>query len=172
MPQKKPLKKTLFYFEPLNVWDKIAIWVYGIATFVFICFDRWGAQSNKVEFLITYALVPQLANYWINYRSLANFKSYLIWFGYSVIHVILYFFLLNDPYYKDARQILLNTIVLMSLYQLLRLISIKLQRQELAMPTKDYKDMFSNRAVTFLDFILFVIYSGSFMGLTIFAFSR
>jgi hypothetical protein len=172
MAGRKPKPKPLFYFEALNPWDTIVIGFYGLATIIVLLYIIWGANKHKNEVVFFYAVVPQLFNYWLNYKSLKNLKVYFIWIGFAVMHVCLYCFLKNDPFYKGVRGALINTILLLVLYQLIRITSLKIQNQELAMPTKDWKDLFTNRSVTFLDFILFVIYSGCFYLLTIFAVSH
>lgn len=52
-----------------------------------------------------------------------------------------------------------NTIILLLLYQVLRFISAKTQGIELVCPSRgSEKDLFDNRQVTGIDFILFFIY--------------
>jgi hypothetical protein len=172
MPRRKALKKPLFYFEPLTSWDTLAIWAYGLTTIIFILYIYLGPDKTKITFLIFYVTSLQLLNYLLNYTLLRNLRSYFIWCVFGIIHICLYFFLRSSHFYDGARGLLLNTIVLLFLYQILRIISLKIQKQELAMPTKDYKDLFGNRQVTFLDFVLFMIYYGSFYGLTILAVSH
>ncbi|QTE38038.1 hypothetical protein J3L18_02905 [Mucilaginibacter gossypii] len=172
MPKRKVLKKPLFYFEPLTPWDSIAVWIYGIATIVFAVYNYYGTSSNRVAFLIFYTLTPQVFNYLLNYKSLRNLKSFLIWCGFALVHIILFFFLKNDPVYYRARNPLLNSILLLFLYQLLRIASRKIQSKELAMPSKDFKDLFDNGDVVFWDFIFFLIYWGSLVSLTLLALGK
>jgi len=172
MAGRKPKPKPLFYFEAFNPWDVLFILVYGTATIGVLLYLHCGADKSKNEVLIFYTVAPQLLNYFLNYSSLKNLRSYFIWIGFAVVHICIYCFLKNDPFYERSRGLLLNTIVLLILYQLQRIVSLKIQNQELAMPTKDWKDLFTNRSVTFLDFILFVIYFGCFYTLTIFAASH
>jgi hypothetical protein len=60
------------------------------------------------------------------------------------------------------------TIVLLLLFQALRIISVKLQKWELVAPTKGGgKDLFDNRIVSVWDYIFFVIYMSSWFGLVV-----
>lgn len=172
MPKRRALKKPLFYFEALTPWDSIAILIYGIATIVFAVYNYYGVSSNRVAFLIFYTTIPQVFNYLLNYTSLRNFKSFLIWCGFGLVHVGLFFLLKNDPVYDGARNLLLNTILLLFLYQLLRIASRKIQNRELAMPSKDFKDLFDNADVMFWHFVFFVIYYGSFGCLSLLALAK
>lgn len=57
-----------------------------------------------------------------------------------------------------------NTILLLLLFQVLRFISAKTQGQELVCPSKGSRtDIFDERKATFIDFVLFVIYIGTFI---------
>jgi hypothetical protein len=51
-----------------------------------------------------------------------------------------------------------NTIILLVLFQVLRFASIRLQGKELVAPSRGRTDLFDERPVTFVDFILFVCY--------------
>lgn len=52
-----------------------------------------------------------------------------------------------------------NTIILLLLFQILRIISLKIQKQELVAPTRgSATDLFDERKITFTDFFLFTIY--------------
>lgn len=172
MPRRRALKKPLFYFEPLSTWDLITVWGYGVVTVIFIIYNFWDLGSNKVGSLIFYVLPPQTFNYLLNYTSLRNLKSFLIWCGFGLIHIGLFFLLKNDPVYDRARNLLLNTILLLFLYQLLRIANRKSRNRELAMPSKDFKDLFDNGDVMFWDFIFFLIYWGSFGSLTLLALGK
>ncbi|HEX8019022.1 hypothetical protein [Mucilaginibacter sp.] len=172
MPRRRALKKPLFYFEPLSTWDLITVWGYGVVTVIFIIYNFWNLGPNKVVSLFFYVLPLQMFNYLLNYVSLRNLKTFLIWCGFGAVHICLFFLFKNNTVYNGARGLLLNTTILLLLYQGLRIASRKIQKQELGMPTNDYKDLFDNRNITFLDFIFFVIYWGSFGYLTLFALSK
>ncbi|WP_121810491.1 hypothetical protein [Mucilaginibacter kameinonensis] len=172
MPGPKGLKKPLFYFEPLSTWDLVTVWGYGVITVIFIFYNFCDVGPNKVVSLIFYTVPLQLFNYFLNYVSLRNLKTFLIWCGFGAVHICLFFLLKNNTVYNGARGVLLNTTILLFLYQGLRITSRKIQGQELGMPTNQYKDLFDNRDITVWDFIFFAIYFGSFGYLSVFAMSK
>jgi len=169
MPKRRTTKKTLFYFEELSSWDKVTIGFYGVASIVFLIYNYLGADEHKKDFLIFYAIFPQIFSYLFNYTSLRNLKSFFIWYGFGTLHIVFYFLVKNNGIYDNASGLLLNTVILLLIYQVLRIISIKVQHQELVLPARDGKDLFDNRSVTFLDFVLFMVYMGSLGGLTMLA---
>ncbi len=171
MPKRRTTKKPPFYFEELNSWDKGAIGLYGLASIVFIIHNYFGANEYKREFLMLYTISPQICSYAFNYGSLRNLKSFFIWYGFGTLHIIFYFLLRNNDVYGGASGTLLNTVILLLIYQVLRMISLKVQHQELAVPTRSGKDLLDNRDITFLDFVLIVVYMGCFLGLTVLAVS-
>jgi len=167
MPKRRTTKKPLFYFEELNSWDKIIIWFYGIASIVFVIYNYWGADEHKADFLIFYTIFPQIFSYFFNYVSLRNLKSFFIWFGFGTLHIVFYFLVKDNAIYDTGRALLLNTVILLLIYQVLRIISLKVQHQELVLPARGGKDIFDNRSATLVDFVLLMIYLGSLWGLTV-----
>ena len=67
---------------------------------------------------------------------------------------------------------LVNTIVLLLLFQLLRYISLKMQHREFVAPANGGgPDLIENKKVTFADFTVFIIYMVSWFGLTMLSLS-
>jgi hypothetical protein len=124
-------------------------------------------MNGRLFFLIFYTVFLQIFSYLFNYRSLRNLKSFFIWYGFGTLHIVFYFLLKDNPIYARASGVLLNTVLLLLIFQVLRIISLKVQHQELVIPTRGGKDLLDNRAITFLDFVLFMIYMGSLGGLTV-----
>jgi uncharacterized membrane protein len=61
-----------------------------------------------------------------------------------------------------------NTIILLVVFQILRIISLNIQHQELVAPNRGGGiDMFEERSVNWLDYILFVIYMSCGIGLVV-----
>lgn len=68
---------------------------------------------------------------------------------------------------------LVNTIILLLLFQLLRYVSLKIQHREFVAPQKGGRtDLFEDKKVTFSDYIVFVIYVATWFGLTAFWLSK
>jgi len=124
-----------------------------------------------------YIVLTQLLMYFFLYTSLRNFRSYLIWCGFGLVHIVLYFVFKWIPgvYTQKGNPStgLVNTLVLLLLFQLLRYISRKVQHREFVAPAKGGgPDLIENKKVTFTDFMIFVIYMGSWFGLTVLALSH
>jgi hypothetical protein len=76
-------------------------------------------------------------------------------------------------YRGNAANILLNTVILLLLFQLLRYLSLKIQHREFVAPAHGGgPDLFENKKLTFADFVIFVIYTGSWFGLCMLSLSR
>lgn len=158
--------KPIFYFDKLNIWDRITIAVYFLLTiglgYYFICIND---STSKKTILLCYALGTQLFLYVINYKSLRNLTVYFIWIAFALVHLYFYSQLKDNPGLLNVRGHaatgLKNTIFLLLLFQLLRIISAKTQHQELVCPARGgHTDIFDGRKATFIDFILFAIYFG------------
>ncbi len=158
------MRQSIFYFDRLNAWDKISIILYILTTSIcgyLFYFDN-SFNSNR-QLLLLYTLGTHSLLYLINYKSLINLTVYFIWICFALIHLYLYFQLRLDPSLSNFRGHaatgLRNTIILLLLYQVLRIISVNIQSQELVAPSRgNTKDIFEERRITFVDFILFIIY--------------
>jgi hypothetical protein len=164
------LKKNFFYFERLKLWEKRVIAVYIVITVTLSLFYIKAPFDKKEAILIGYGIGTQLFLFFALYTSLRNSRSYLIWCSFGILHLIIYFFLGNDQFLKMARgnaaSSLKNTIILLFVFQLLRFISIKFQHREFVVPTHGGgKDLFENREVSGVDYLVFVLYMGCFAGL-------
>lgn len=161
MPQR------IFYFDTLNLWDKISITFYlmvtAICAYFFLCENN--SASNRT-LLLFYTLGTQSLLYILNYKSLRNLTVYLIWIIIAIAHLFAFFQLKDNPELQNVRGHaatgLRNTIILLLLFQILRITSLTIQKQELVAPTRGgTTDIFEGRKITFIDFALFVIYFGT-----------
>jgi len=164
--------KPFFYFEALKRWEQIVIYSYIFITITLFFFYNNVEPSGKEGILIAYAIGTQLSLYFGLYTSLRNLKSYLIWCFFGLLHLLVYFLTKSDQSLEMARGnasiILINTIPLLILFQVLRYISLELQHREFVAPAHGGgKDLFENKKVTFVDFIIFIIYIGVCVGLFI-----
>lgn len=158
------MPKPIFYFDHLTLWDKISMTVYIVLT---ICLgyyikDFSGANQHQ-NVLFGYAFGTQWVAYFLNYKSMRNLKVYFFWLAIGLIHLMVYFYFKEHVVITDSHRhgwyARRNTIVLLLLYQLLRFISAKTQGQELVCPSGNTRyDMFDDRRLTFIDFLLFIVY--------------
>ncbi|PTB97273.1 hypothetical protein C9994_03600 [Marivirga lumbricoides] len=152
------MNKTIFYFEKPSKWDLVTILLY-IALTAFIYLTN---IPSKVDWLFGYSFGTHLFLYFFNYKSLRKLNIWLIWIIFSLIHIYLYREYVDisslQMFRGPAAHGLQFTWLLLILFQVLRLLSIKIQNRELVAPAKSRTDIWDNRKVTLVDFILFVIY--------------
>ncbi|WP_347174268.1 hypothetical protein [Polaribacter uvawellassae] len=93
-----------------------------------------------------------------------KFNVWLIWLGISLLHIFLYFEIVNIDKFQyprgPAAEFLKYTWIFLFLFQFLRITSLKFQKIELVAPNRGALDIWDNRKVTLFDFICFVIYGG------------
>ncbi|SDE17220.1 hypothetical protein SAMN05216464_104217 [Mucilaginibacter pineti] len=169
--RKVKIKKPFIYYEDLKPWEFTVAVIYALATLGVIVTCYLGSGDTKQITIIMYGGLPQMFLYFFMYVSLRNFRSYLIWFGFGIGHLILYFIYKGDlelqMYRGNPSAGLVNTIPLLLLFQLLRYASRKIQRREFVAPAKGGgPDLIENKKVTFIDFAICMIYIGSWLGLT------
>lgn len=157
------MKKSIFYFEKLNTWDKVTITLYSIISlFIWRYFNDLEIESQK-SYLSFYTFFTQFFLYLFNYKSLRNLSVYFIWIGFSLIHLYAYYYLkdIESLHYVrgHAANGLKNTIVLLLVFQVFRFLSAKIQYQELICPGKgNSTDLFNERKPTIIDWVSLIIY--------------
>jgi hypothetical protein len=128
---KRKNPKHFFLYEDLKTWEKTAMVVYAVTSLAVILTCFFANPDTKQIVLIGYITISQLGLYFGLYTSLRNFKAYLIWFGFGLVHLLLVFIFRRDPtlemYRGNPSYLLVNTIILLLLFQLLRYISLKMQ---------------------------------------------
>jgi hypothetical protein len=169
-------KKTFIYYDKLTDWDIVIVAIYLILT-IFVIFNYTSGGINAADILFFYTVLPHLAGYFFLYKALRNFTMYLVCFGFAVVHLILYFLFRGSPNLEMARgdisPMLIDSIILLVLFQILRYISLKMQKREFVLPSRGGgKDLFDNIEPSMTDKLLFVIYFGSFFGLTYLALAK
>lgn len=157
----------IFYFEKLKTWDKLTIVIYIILTFVIYYYYLNSIEDKtKHDLVFGYTIGTHFFIYSFNYKSLRNLTVYFFWLIVGIIHLYLYFQLNNNIalYYLNSNSAtgLRNTIILLFIFQILRLVSFVSQDQELVCPSKgnNRKDFFDERRITDIDFLLFLAYFG------------
>lgn len=167
------MPQPIFYFDQLKPWDKITIALYIFLTAaLWYYFNITSSHQTQRDILLGYTLGTQLFLYFFNYKSLRNLTVYSFWIAVGFLHLFFYFQLRENTMLQNVRGHsatgLRNTIILLLLFQVLRFISARTQGQELVCPSKGSRtDLFDDRKITFIDFILFVVYIGTAMLLLI-----
>ena len=161
------IKKPFFYLKELTKTDKIAYIGYIIISLLLSVFYFISGNDTRNEILIIYATSTQFVIYFFLYVSLRNFRTYLIWFSFSFIHLLIYFLIRNSDAVQMQRGAAVspmkNTIILLLVFQLLRFISLKLQNREFVVPPKGGgKDLIENKSISATDYLILLIYIGSF----------
>ncbi|MES2277495.1 MAG: hypothetical protein V4592_15835 [Bacteroidota bacterium] len=128
------MEKPFFYFEPLKLSDIVPMIAYAVITIgVFLKIFLVPAQNN-INLLFLYALISQGCIWAFLYASLRNFASYMIWFLFAIVHIILYFFLKNIQAFQNWSYMhiiyLFNAIILLLVFQICRFFSFKIQHRE------------------------------------------
>ena len=159
--------RTIFYFDKLKSWDRVTIILYLLLSIaLWYYFDNTTNSRSQRSLIFYYALGTQFCLYFFNYKSLRNLTVYIFWTLIGILHLLIYFQLKDNLLLENERghaaAALRNTLVLLLLFQVLRFISVKTQQKELVCPSRVNKtDLFDERQVTFIDFVLFVIYLGT-----------
>jgi hypothetical protein len=167
---RRKQQKPFFYFEDLKDSDKVAIGLYAIFTAVLILIFLFANALIKQITLIGYIVLPQIFIYLFLYASLRNMTSYSIWFAFGLLNLIFYFIFRNDSDLQMARGnpsiALMNLLVLLWVFQILRYFSLKIQSREFFAVSRNGMDLVENKEISSYDHLIGVIYFGSWIGLT------
>jgi len=167
--------KPFFHSEELTLFDKWSIGIYLLMTiFVAVTYNRIDVDTAPIMIII-YVGILQLCAYFLLCGYLRNFRCYLVWFGFSMIHLVMYFVIKDDSRLQMAKAnpaaLLRNTFILLLFFQLLRYASFKMQHQELVVVSKTSKiDDFDHRKITIIDKTLFFAYFAAWGALVYFSF--
>lgn len=160
------MTKPIFHFDKLRPFDKWTIGLYLILTLrLSNYFLSTENVASKRDLIFGYAFLTQLALYGFCYKSLRNTTVFFVWVVIGLFHLYLYNTLKDDTTLQMFRghstTPLRNTLPLLVLHQILRVVSLKIQGQELVSPSRGFTtDLFDERKVNWLDFILFFTYCG------------
>lgn len=160
------MKQSIFKFKKLNTWDKVTMALYVLISIIlWYYFENGTSNKTRGDILFGYSFGTQFFLYGLNYKSLRNLLVYIFWIVIGLIHLFFYFQLKDVAMFqRPGGHIaigLRNTIIMLSFFQVLRFISLKIQGQELVCPSKYSRtDTFDDREVTQVDFFLFFIYVG------------
>lgn len=112
-----------------------------------------------------YAGATQLFLYLFGYHALRNMTYFACWFFIGLIHLLVYEQIKDNKtlfmHNHSAATCLRNTVLLLILVQLFRIISLAIQHKEFVVPEKGgAPDLYDNRKANFLDKLLFFTYIG------------
>lgn len=162
-------KKPIFYFEKFESFDKWTLGGYSLISMALFLFLKYAeTDSYKYGLTTAYILITQITLYGVLYKSLRNLSVFVAWNLIGLIHWLVYFYFKDDmslnSLLSPSLDAFKNTNTLLGVFQLLRIISLKIQGQELAgTPIKGSStDIFDEREVNFLDLLLFLIYLACF----------
>jgi hypothetical protein len=154
----------LLHFKKLEPFDKWSIGLYLVLTVSILYL--FGPTA---ELIFWYGLLTQFSLYAFCYMSLRNLTAYLIWLAIGLFHLYLYTSLNDLGFQMDwehGATPLRNTAALLVLFQVLRFVSIRIQQQDLVLPTKvGGFDLYDEREVNWTDVVLFLIYIACMVGL-------
>ena len=162
-------KEPIFYFKKFDTFDKWSLGGYtliSIGLFAFLKFAE--TDSYKYPLTTAYIYLSHLALYVFLYKSLRNMSVFITWTALGLAHLGLYFYLKEDLNLRlllaEVIEPFKNTNLLLFVYQILRIISLKTQGKELVgAPIKGSStDIFDEREVNFLDLLLLLIYLACF----------
>lgn len=156
--------KSLFYFEKLKIWEIGVIVFYFLLSVEFFFFLRFAKSETQDNYIYFYAISTQLLLYPFFYLSMRNLKVFLFCIAVGVSHLCLYYLLKENASLIDLQNntiiSLRNTLILLVIFQILRYISLKTQKQELVCEGKNRNgfDVFNTRKTTRIDSILEITY--------------
>ncbi|MGF7076363.1 hypothetical protein [Mucilaginibacter sp. R-33] len=172
--KKTKIQKPFIHYEELKYWEQVTIVIYTALTLVIVFSPFILGVSARQNSIVAYAISTQLFFYGFLYVSLRNFRSYLIWLCFGIIHFIVFLWFRYDVELgigmANPSGALANTFPLLLLFQLLRMFSIKAQKREFGVPSKGARtDWIEGEKITGIDFLIFVIYMGIWFLLTVFS---
>jgi hypothetical protein len=154
--------RSIYYFDELKPFDKWTIGLYVVLSLGLSYYFLTELNvENKTDVIFMYGLGTHLVLYTFCYKSLRNLTVFFIWVLFGLLHLLIYLQLKDDItlqlFRGHSTTPLRNTIPLLLLYQVLRLLSLKKQGHELVVPNKiSGTDMFHERRPTWIDFLLLI----------------
>ncbi len=154
------ISQTVPEFKKLIKPSKIRIWDY-IPIGICLCFSIYFLITNQVEFetrrpIVYYSFGIYFFTLFFNYGHLRNINLWNIWFGFSIIQIVIYYKHGLDNTDWPAIRGLRNFWLYLILFQVLRWLSFKLQKQEFVTLSRTQKDLHDDREFKLWDFILFI----------------
>lgn len=128
---------------------------------IFICFSIYFLIIEPVQFqnrksIVFYSFGLYFFTISFNYRALRNLNIWLLWFGFSLVQIAIYYkHGLGNTDWTAIRG-LRNFWIFLIAFQILRWISLKFQKKEFVTLTRSKWDVLGNRRFTRLDMLLYL----------------
>ncbi len=125
-----------------------------------VCFSIYFLMIEPVEFsnrnsIIFYSFGLYFFTIGFNYVALRNFDVWLLWFGFSLVQIVIYYkHGLNNADWSAIRG-LRNFWIFLIAFQILRWVSLNFQNKEFVTLTRSKWDPLDNRRFTRLDMLLY-----------------
>jgi len=168
LPLKK-MQQPIFYFKMPTNAELISLFGYLLLSILLYFHIKSLSSVDQESYFFMYALGTQMILYFFGYRALRNMTYFSCCIVFALIHFYIYWQLKDDQTlirYGPGVNLFRNTILFLLLFQVLRIISLKIQHQELVSISKSEKDIFQERKVTVIDKVLSVIYIAALFCLT------
>lgn len=150
--------QPFFRAYPLNKWNIVTIVGYTLFSVGLLFYYLFAKHPND-GILAIYLMVTHYGLYLGQYRAIRNLYVYAFWFMVGISHLVTAYYIAHNPALNFVCSLLADTIVMLILLQLLRFASLKLQGKELVAPDRGRRDIFNDRRLTWIDRLLFVVYS-------------
>ena len=128
---------------------------------IFLCFTIYFLVIRQIEFhtrqsIVFYSFGLYLVTLVFNYKALRNLNVWLIWFGIALIQIGIYYkHGLNNTDWPAIRG-LRNFWIFLITFQILRWLSLKLQKKEFVTIARMRRDLYDDRKFTLWDGILYL----------------
>lgn len=147
----------------ISRWEIVILTSYLLLTLVLLYFFQESGPPVRKNMLIAYSVASQFLLYFLGYGSLRKLSVFLICLGIAALHFYGWMQWHGDPLLQTRRGPaatgLRNTFFLLVLYQVLRFISLQVQRREVVAPSKgSATDLYDGRDLTVIDYLLCVVY--------------
>ena len=156
------MQKSLFYFEKIKLWEIGIMIFYVLLSIEFCFFLRFAKSETQNHCLFIYTFFTQILLYVLFNKSMRNLKVYIFCLAIGILHLCLYYLLKENAsiinLHNNKIISLRNTFILLIIFQVLRFISLKCQKQELVSVGRNNRDFFNTRKTTRIDLILEIIY--------------
>lgn len=166
------MRNRIFYFKKFRILDYSILILYSLISFFIVyrfIYNQDSISHDNYKIVFFYGFFTQMIIYQILYPTIRNFGVYIFWILVGLAHLILFFYLqnidLNSTDFYNTR-IFRNSIIMILVLQIFRIVSLNLTGQEFIAPLKLMReDLYGERNRNFLDLIFLFVYYGLMIGL-------
>lgn len=164
----KPIlyNNNFFIFKTPSSFEIIISIIYFLIILTVIFLGFFNKTNLAIDFIGFYSFGLPLFMYLFCYKALRNFYIYLLWFIFSIINLIIYFYFKEIPeLYSPINNYFIPLglkyfWVFLIFFQVLRFISLTFRNKEFVAPSKYSRyDIFDKRKIESLDYIFFTIFA-------------